>query len=141
MPTNNEETTMNIPSANWPGPGLTLSLTLLACFGAESRRRQASRNTARCSPTAIRPNCSKPRAKTCGKASARPEERLARACDLGKGPGVVKGVFVELPRYFADTNKVQDLESRLLTCMDTAAGPERRRDCQDRLSARVSRTT
>jgi len=23
------------------------------------------------------------------------------ACDLGKGPGVVKGAWVELPRYFA----------------------------------------
>jgi sulfur-oxidizing protein SoxA len=35
---------------------------------------------------------------------------------------VVKGAFVELPRYFADTNRVQDLESRLLTCMDTLQG-------------------
>lgn len=43
-------------------------------------------------------------------------------CDLGKGPGKVKGAFVELPRYFADTNKVQDLESRLLTCMETLQG-------------------
>src|SRR3990167_10418344 len=32
-------------------------------------------------------------------------------CDLGKGPGVVKGAFVELPRYFADTKRVQDMES------------------------------
>lgn len=44
------------------------------------------------------------------------------ACDLGKGPGVVKGAFVELPRYFPDTNRVQDLESRLLTCMSTLQG-------------------
>jgi L-cysteine S-thiosulfotransferase len=43
-------------------------------------------------------------------------------CDLGKGPGVVKGAFVELPRYFADTDRVQDLESRLLTCMSTLQG-------------------
>jgi sulfur-oxidizing protein SoxA len=27
-----------------------------------------------------------------------------------------------LPRYFADTNKVQDLESRLVTCMETLQG-------------------
>jgi len=39
-------------------------------------------------------------------------------CDLGKGTGVVKGAFVELPRYFADTRRVQDLESRLLSCME-----------------------
>lgn len=40
------------------------------------------------------------------------------SCDLGKGAGVVKGAFVELPRYFADTKRVQDLESRLLSCME-----------------------
>jgi len=43
-------------------------------------------------------------------------------CDLGKGPGVVKGAFVELPRFFADTQRVQDMESRLLTCMETLQG-------------------
>ena len=43
-------------------------------------------------------------------------------CDLGKGAGRVKGAFVELPRYFADTGRVQDLESRLLTCMETLQG-------------------
>jgi sulfur-oxidizing protein SoxA len=43
-------------------------------------------------------------------------------CDLGMGPGVVKGAFVELPRWFADTAKVQDLESRLLTCMERLQG-------------------
>jgi L-cysteine S-thiosulfotransferase len=43
-------------------------------------------------------------------------------CDLGKGPGVVKGAYAELPRYFADTKRVQDLESRLLTCMTTLQG-------------------
>jgi sulfur-oxidizing protein SoxA len=35
---------------------------------------------------------------------------------------VVKGAFVTLPRYFADTNKVQDLESRLVTCMEALQG-------------------
>jgi sulfur-oxidizing protein SoxA len=43
-------------------------------------------------------------------------------CDLGKGPGVVQGAFVELPRFFADTQRVQDLESRLLTCMERLQG-------------------
>jgi sulfur-oxidizing protein SoxA len=46
-----------------------------------------------------------------------PRQATLQACDLGKGPGVVKGAFVELPRYFADTGRVQDLESRLVTCM------------------------
>jgi len=51
-----------------------------------------------------------------------PKNASLEQCDLGKGAGQVKGVFVELPRYFADTAKVQDLESRLLTCMETLQG-------------------
>ena len=51
-----------------------------------------------------------------------PKNESLEKCDLGKGPGVVKGVFVELPRYFADTQKMQDLESRLLTCMESLQG-------------------
>lgn len=46
-----------------------------------------------------------------------PRNASLEQCDLGLGPGVVKGAFAQLPRYFADTNKVQDLESRLVTCM------------------------
>jgi sulfur-oxidizing protein SoxA len=51
-----------------------------------------------------------------------PKNASLEACDLGKGPGVVKGAFVELPRYFADTGKVQDLESRLVSCMENLQG-------------------
>ncbi|MEO7391129.1 MAG: sulfur oxidation c-type cytochrome SoxA [Ramlibacter sp.] len=51
-----------------------------------------------------------------------PKAASLEACDLGKGPGVVKGAFVELPRYFPDTQRVQDLESRLVTCMETLQG-------------------
>ena len=51
-----------------------------------------------------------------------PKAASLEKCDLGKGPGIVKGVFVELPRHFADTQRVQDLESRLLTCMETLQG-------------------
>ncbi len=51
-----------------------------------------------------------------------PKHATLQQCDLGKGPGVVKGAFVELPRYFADTGRVQDLESRLVTCMATLQG-------------------
>lgn len=51
-----------------------------------------------------------------------PKNASLEKCDLGKGPGVVKGVFVELPRYFADTQRVQDLETRLVTCMETLQG-------------------
>jgi len=51
-----------------------------------------------------------------------PKNASLEACDLGQGPGVIKGVFVSLPKYFADTGKVQDLESRLLTCMERLQG-------------------
>ena len=51
-----------------------------------------------------------------------PKNASLEKCDLGKGMGVVKGAFVELPRYFADTQRVQDLESRLLTCMEQLQG-------------------
>ncbi|QAZ40770.1 sulfur oxidation c-type cytochrome SoxA [Methylibium sp. Pch-M] len=51
-----------------------------------------------------------------------PKNASLDQCDLGKGPGVVQGAWVELPRWFADTGRVQDLESRLLTCMETLQG-------------------
>jgi sulfur-oxidizing protein SoxA len=51
-----------------------------------------------------------------------PKNASLEACDLGQGPGVVKGAFVRLPRYFPDTQKVQDLETRLVTCMEKLQG-------------------
>ena len=51
-----------------------------------------------------------------------PKNASLEACDLGKGRGVVKGAWVEMPRFFADTGRVQDLESRLLTCMEILQG-------------------
>lgn len=51
-----------------------------------------------------------------------PKQASLEQCDLGLGPGVVKGAWVQLPRWFADTQKVQDLESRLLTCMQNLQG-------------------
>lgn len=51
-----------------------------------------------------------------------PKKVSLEQCDLGLGPGVVKGAFVQLPKYFADTKRVQDLETRLVTCMETLQG-------------------
>lgn len=51
-----------------------------------------------------------------------PNNASLEQCDLGLGPGVVKGAYARMPRYFADTDKVQDLESRLVTCMVTLQG-------------------
>jgi len=46
-------------------------------------------------------------------------------CDLGQGPGVLKGAYAHLPRYFADVDRVMDLETRLLHCMETLQGRSR----------------
>jgi sulfur-oxidizing protein SoxA len=43
-------------------------------------------------------------------------------CDLGEGPGKLEGAFAKLPRYFADSDRVMDLEQRLLWCMDKVQG-------------------
>lgn len=51
-----------------------------------------------------------------------PKNASLEQCDLGLGKGVVKGVFVTLPRYFADAGRVQDLETRLVYCMETLQG-------------------
>ncbi len=51
-----------------------------------------------------------------------PKKVSLEQCDLGLGPGVVKGAYARLPRYFADAGKVQDVESRLVTCMMTLQG-------------------
>jgi len=46
-----------------------------------------------------------------------PKQASLELCDFGFGPGKLEGATAQLPRYFPDTDKVQDLESRLLTCM------------------------
>ena len=51
-----------------------------------------------------------------------PKKVSLEQCDLGLGPGVIKGAYTVLPKYFADTDKVEDLESRLVTCMVTLQG-------------------
>ncbi len=51
-----------------------------------------------------------------------PRAASLEPCDLGKGPGVVKGAYAELPRYFADADRVMDLETRLVHCMVTLQG-------------------
>jgi sulfur-oxidizing protein SoxA len=54
-----------------------------------------------------------------------PKNASLEACDLGKGPGKVAGAFAELPRYFPDADRVMDLESRLVWCMEKLQGFER----------------
>lgn len=54
-----------------------------------------------------------------------PKKASLEGCDLGKGPGKVEGAFAELPRYFADADRVMDVETRLLWCMATLQGLSR----------------
>jgi sulfur-oxidizing protein SoxA len=51
-----------------------------------------------------------------------PKNASLERCDLGLGPGVVKGAYTVLPKYFADSDKVEYLESRLVTWMVTLQG-------------------
>ncbi len=54
-----------------------------------------------------------------------PKNASLEQCDLGKGPGVLKGAYAALPRYFKDVDRVMDLEARLLHCMTTLQGRSR----------------
>lgn len=51
-----------------------------------------------------------------------PKNVSLEQCDLGKGPGKVDGAFAELPRYFADSGRVMDAETRILWCMEKLQG-------------------
>jgi sulfur-oxidizing protein SoxA len=54
-----------------------------------------------------------------------PKNVSLEECDLGAGPGALKGAYAGLPRYFKDADRVMDLETRLLYCMMTLQGRAR----------------
>lgn len=56
------------------------------------------------------------------KKPAGPKNVSLEQCDLGKGPGKVDGAFAELPRYFADADRVMDVETRILWCRERLQG-------------------
>jgi sulfur-oxidizing protein SoxA len=53
---------------------------------------------------------------------AGPKKTNLKYCDLGLGAGKLEGAAAQLPRYFKDTDRVQDLESRLMTCLSQLQG-------------------
>jgi len=63
-----------------------------------------------------------------------PRKATLEGCDFGMGPGRLDGAFARLPRYFADSGKVEDLESRLLRCMVELQGLDRAAIIQTRFS-------
>ncbi len=51
-----------------------------------------------------------------------PSGKTMAECDFGLGKGVVEGAAARLPRYFLDTGRVEDLDSRIVTCMTRVQG-------------------
>lgn len=47
---------------------------------------------------------------------------LAESCDLGLGLGKLESAYVQMPRYFADADKVMDTERRIVWCMTEKQG-------------------
>ncbi len=68
-----------------------------------------------------------------------PKKASLEQCDFGMGPGQLVGAATRLPRYFADTDRVEDLESRLLTCMTRLQGLDRDTLIKQAISAPASR--
>lgn len=51
-----------------------------------------------------------------------PKMASLEKCDIGLGAGTVKGAYAVLPKYFADADRVMDLETRLVHCMVNLQG-------------------
>jgi len=51
-----------------------------------------------------------------------PKNASLERCDLGLGPGVLRGAYAQMPRYFADVDRVMDAEARIVHCMITLQG-------------------
>jgi sulfur-oxidizing protein SoxA len=54
-----------------------------------------------------------------------PKNVSLEQCDLGLGPGKVAGAYAQLPRYFKDTDRVMDAESRIVHCQIELQGLKR----------------
>jgi len=63
-----------------------------------------------------------------------PRKASLEQCDFGMGSGKLEGAFARLPRYFSDSDKVEDMESRLLKCMVELQGLDRGAIIQTRFS-------
>jgi sulfur-oxidizing protein SoxA len=70
-----------------------------------------------------------------------PKNASLEKCDFGKGPGVIKGVYAEMPRYFKDVDAVMDFESRLVHCMVSLQGFKREDVIKKPFSSQGDRAT
>lgn len=101
------------------------ALGLTACTGASAQQKSAADGIAEYRKMLEDGNPAElfeAKGEALWKTARGPKNATLQRCDLGLGPGVVKGAWVQMPRWFADTQRVQDLESRLLSCMETLQG-------------------
>lgn len=70
-----------------------------------------------------------------------PKNASLEQCDLGLGPGVVKGAYAQMPRYFKDANQVMDLETRLVYCMVNLQGMDAKEVTKKPFSSRGEYST
>ena len=113
----------------WPtARGLALSSLLLFAAAAVCAEDDTEREIARYRSMLLADPWTNPglldadRGEALWKERRGPKGASLEGCDLGKGSGVVAGAFAELPRYFADADRVMDLEARLVWCLETLEG-------------------
>lgn len=104
---------------------IVMALALAASVGAQAQQKSAADGIAEYRKMLEDGNPAElfeAKGEALWKTARGPKKATLQRCDLGLGPGVVKGAWVQMPRWFADTQRVQDLESRLMTCMETLQG-------------------
>ena len=87
--------------------------------------RRGSRAIARCCRTAIPAELMVARGEEIWKTKRGPKNVSLEQCDLGIGPGVIKGAYAQMPRYFADADQVDGLRVPLVWCMVKLQGMDR----------------
>jgi len=95
-----------------------LALTLAPAFAQQSQFEKYQKMVAEASPVEL----FELEGEALWKKKQGPKNVSLEQCDLGMGPGVLAGAYARLPRYFADTDRVMDLETRMLHCMMTLQG-------------------
>ncbi|MCL4767719.1 MAG: sulfur oxidation c-type cytochrome SoxA [Hyphomicrobiaceae bacterium] len=93
---------------------------------ATERGLEQYRKMLKADPWANPGNLDVDRGETLWKTKAGPSNASLEQCDLGKGPGVLDGAFAELPRYFADADRVMDAEARVVWCIEKLQGIARK---------------
>ncbi|HEV8096250.1 MAG TPA: sulfur oxidation c-type cytochrome SoxA [Burkholderiales bacterium] len=93
-------------------------LLAAGCAGAQSQFEKYQKMVAENSPVEL----FELQGEALWKKKQGPKNVSLERCDLGMGPGLLAGAYAHLPRYFADADRVMDLETRMLHCMTTLQG-------------------